>query len=162
MNSPVVGVPVVWGLGEPPDGPNGVAFDVLTAEVRTTDKKPPWANEKAKKTNVTMVNWHKATQRWRVRAVDAKTRKQRSAGCFDEWEDAVRRREEVQKTEGTMGPGKLTFTEDGKPIVECGQCRHSFGVAPVARAVCVVAMKPKPSFLVSVLVACEFHSHNLL
>ena len=112
----------------------------ITYNVRTNDKEPArhWIDPKTglSKTNVAMVNWHKQTGKWRVRAVDAETRKLKDVGLREEWHDAVRLREEKQKTEGTKGPGEFEFTEDGEAVVRCGHCCHTYGIASYAPEPC--------------------------
>ena len=83
-----------------------------------------------------MMSWDKRYRRWKVQAVDAETRKKKHAGVSKEWHDAVRLREEKQKTEGTKGPGELEFTEDGEAVVRCSQCCNTFGIASFAPEPC--------------------------
>ena len=112
----------------------------ITYNVRTTDKKSPreWIDEKTglPKTNVANVSHNKKQGKWQVKAVDAETRKRKHVGRRKEWHDAVRLREEAQKTEGTMGPGELEFTEDGEAVVRCGNCCHTYGIASYAPEPC--------------------------
>ena len=112
----------------------------ITYNVRTTDKKSPreWIDEKTglPKTNVANVNWNKQKGKWCVQAVDAETKKEKHVGTRKEWPDAVRLREESQKTEGTKGPGKLEFTEDGEAVAACGNCCNTYGIASYAPDPC--------------------------
>ena len=115
----------------------------ITYNVRTTDKKPAsnWIDEKTKlpTTNVANVYWDKASGKWMVQVVDTETRKLTTVGRFphEKWHDAVRLREEAQKTEGTRGPGELEFTEDGEAVAACGHCRKTFGLASFAPEPCM-------------------------
>jgi len=97
-----------------------------------------WVDEKSglPRSNVANVSWHKARKTWLVDAVDAQTRKLAHVGYAKKWDDAVRLREEAQKTEGTKGPGELEFREDGEAVVACGNCRHTFGLASYAPEPC--------------------------
>jgi hypothetical protein len=119
--------------------------NIITYNVRTTDGEEPSHRIDAKtglpKTNVANVSWYKRYGKWQVRAVDAETRKPKGAGYRKEWHDAVRLREEVQKTEGTMGPGELEFKEDGEAVVRCSQCCHTYGIASYAPEPCVFKKK---------------------
>jgi len=112
----------------------------ITYNVRTKDNKPPsrWidATTGLPKTNVANVNWDKSKDKWMVTVIDAVARKQKTVGRRKEWYDAVRLREEAQKTEGTHGPGELEFTEDGEAVAACGYCRHTYGVASYAPEPC--------------------------
>jgi hypothetical protein len=111
----------------------------ITYNVRTTDKKDPcqWVDEEGiPKTNVANVCWDKSIYKWRVRAIDAEARKLKHVGYRKDWHDAVRLREEKQKTEGTYGPGKLEFAEDGEAVVRCGVCCHTYGIASYAPEPC--------------------------
>ena len=110
-----------------------------TYVVRTKRNEPPrqYVDEKGvPKTNVANVNWDKLNKTWRVQWVNAQTGKQAYVGRRKDWHDAVRLREEHQKTEGTRGPGELEFREDGEAVVVCGQCRHTFGLASYAPEPC--------------------------
>jgi hypothetical protein len=112
----------------------------ITYNVRTKDNKPAahWIDAKTglPKTNVASVSWHKRNGKWRVQAIDAETKRQKHVGLREDWHDAVRLREEAQKTEGTMGPGELEFTEDGEAVAACGLCRRTFGIASYAPEPC--------------------------
>jgi hypothetical protein len=109
-------------------------------QVRTTDGEPArhWIDAKTglPNTNVANVSWYKQQGKWQVRAVDAETRKKKHVGYRKEWHDAVRLREEKQKTEGTHGPGELEFTEDGEAVAACGLCRKTYGIASYAPEPC--------------------------
>jgi hypothetical protein len=114
--------------------------NIITYNVRTTDGEEPCQTIDAKtglpKTNVANVSWVKSKDKWQVKAVDAETRKMKHVGLREDWHDAVRLREEKQKTEGTRGPGELEFTEDGEAVVRCGHCRKAFGIASYAPEPC--------------------------
>ena len=117
----------------------------ITYNVRTTDKKSAcnWIDEKTglPKTNVANVDWIKERGKWKVRAVNAETRKREHVGYRREWDDAVRLCEEVQKTEGTRGAGELKFTEDGEAVAACCVCRRTFGIASYAPEPCMFKQK---------------------
>jgi len=123
---------------------NRVTNNNITYDVRTKGNKPAahWIDAKTgrPKTNVAMVSWYKRDGKWLVQAVDAETKKLKHVGFREDWHDAVRLREEAQKTEGTMkgtfGPGELEFTEDGEAVVACGQCHRTFGIASYAPEPC--------------------------
>ena len=119
--------------------------NIITYNVRTTDGEKPSHRIDAKtglpKTNVANVSWYKKYGKWQVRVVDAETRKPKGVGYRKEWHYAVRLREEVQKTEGTMGPGELEFKEDGEAVVRCSQCCHTYGIASYAPEPCVFKKK---------------------
>jgi hypothetical protein len=85
---------------------------------------------------VANVCWHRQRGKWKVQAVDAETRKKKHVGRREDWHDAVRLREEAQKTEGTRGPGELEFTEDSEAVAACGHCRKAFGIASYAPEPC--------------------------
>ena len=65
-----------------------------TYVVRTSprDQEPrQWVDEAGvPRTNVANVSWKKADKTWRVRAVDAPTRKLAHVGLRKDWDDAVR------------------------------------------------------------------------
>ena len=107
--------------------------------VRTNDGKPPREDVDEKgvpRTNVVNVGWLKKNETWQVRAVDAQTKKYAYIGCRKKWHDAVRLREEAQKTEGTHGPGELEFTAAGVAQAACCMCRHVRGIAYYAPEPC--------------------------
>jgi len=123
---------------------NRVTNNNITYNVRTTNNKPAvhWIDAKTGllKTNVAMVSWYKRDGKWLVQAIDAETKKLKHVGFREDWHDAVRLREEAQKTEGTMkgtfGPGELEFTEDGEAVAACGHCLRTFGIASYAPEPC--------------------------
>ena len=114
--------------------------NIITYNVRTTDGEEPSHRIDAKTglptTNVANVSWHKKSRKWDVQVVDADARKLKHVGLREDWHDAVRLREEKQKTEGTRGPGELEFTEDGEAVVRCSKCCKTFGIASYAPEPC--------------------------
>jgi hypothetical protein len=88
----------------------------ITYNVRTTKGETPrkWIDEKTglPNTNVVHVTWHKENKKWQVWGIDPTKRKRTYIDCRNNWHEAVALREQVQKTEGTMGAGQLEFTED--------------------------------------------------
>ena len=109
-------------------------------QVRTTDGEPArhWIDDETglPRTNVANVTWDRRRATWQIHVTSAKDKKRKTAGCRKEWHDAVRLREEKQRTEGNMGPGELEFTQYGKAIAACGFCRKTFGISSFAPEPC--------------------------
>jgi hypothetical protein len=142
-DAPVEGAPVAGG-------PQKVVNNFITnnihndnrviVRVKNDEEARRWidANTGLPTTNVAMVSWKKEKGAWRVRWVDAATKKPKSKlfKGYGAWEAAVKYRAEAQATEGTRGPGELEFTADGEAVVDCGHCHRTFSLAAYAPEPC--------------------------